>query len=126
MTMVLAHNATSICQLLAKKNVIIFHHQPHTLPPPNICQIWPWRNIFFFLKLKLKGHWFGDIHIILKNVTEELKATTEEEYKPVLESLAQSVLNTVLIYTYGILYRIISNEQFFILFSSCSDTNPET
>ncbi len=78
------HNAVSLRQFLAQKNVTVLHHPPYSL------DLAP-ADYFLFpkLKLQLKGKRFEDIQTIQKNVTDILKGIPETDFKHALEGLAE-------------------------------------
>ena len=76
-----AHNAMSICQFLAERNVTVLDHPPYS---PDLAP----GNFFLFPKLKevIKGVRFLDMEAIKKAVTTELKRSPEESFQECMEA----------------------------------------
>jgi hypothetical protein len=70
-----AHTALSICEFMPKKNIPVLPHPPYS-PDLAPCDFYLFRK----LKLKLKGHHFGTMENIQKNVTDELYTLTEKDF----------------------------------------------
>jgi len=71
-----AHAALSIREFLAKKNIPVLPHPPYS-PDLALCDFY----LFPKLKSKLKGHHFGTMENIQKNVTDELHTLTENDFR---------------------------------------------
>jgi transposase len=71
-----AHNALSIQQFLAKKQVPVLHHAPYS---PDLAPC----DLFLFPKLKhsLKGTHFQSIEDIQRKTTELLKGFTQNDFQ---------------------------------------------
>ena len=76
-----AHNALSICQFLAKKNVTVLDHPPYS---PDLAPC----DFFLFPKFKevIKGVCFLDMEATKKTVTMELKRILEESFQECMEA----------------------------------------
>ena len=76
-----AHNALSIRQFLAERNVTVLDHPPYS---PDLAPC----DFFLFPKLKevIKGACFPDMEAIKKAVTTELKCIPEESFQECMEA----------------------------------------
>ena len=90
-----AHNALSIREFLAKKNIPVLPH-----PPYSPCDFY----LFPKLKLKLKGHHFGTIETIQKNCNRWPKHTYGK-WLPVLLWSVEEMLEPLCIFPRVILRR---------------------
>ncbi len=70
-----AHNAISVRQLLAKKQITSLDHPPYS-PDLAPCDFW----LFPRLKIVMKGTHFASSELIKASVTRELKSLKEEEF----------------------------------------------
>jgi transposase len=82
-----AHTVLSICEFLAKKNIPVLPHPPYS-PDLALCD-------FYLLKLKLKGHHFGTMENIQKNVTDELHTHLRKMTSCTVMISGKNVGNTV-------------------------------
>lgn len=76
-----AHNALSIRQFLAERNIAVLDHPPYS---PDLAPC----DFFLFPKLKgvIKGVHFPDVEAIKKAVTTELKRIPEESFQECIEA----------------------------------------
>ena len=75
-----AHNALSIRQFLAERNVIVLDHPPYS---PDLAL---WFYLFAKLKEVIKGVRSPDMEAIKKAVTTELKRIPEESFQECMEA----------------------------------------
>jgi histone-lysine N-methyltransferase SETMAR len=77
-----AHNAASVCQFLAPKNVTTLYHPPYS-PDLSLPDYFPFPK----LKMNLKGLHFADVAKIQEAVTEKLKKVRKGEFSAAFQKL---------------------------------------